>query len=58
MTQVSTLLDNLNDILSSPKLSPSRRTLLNDILIDYLSRLDDDELLELEDVIVNQFGES
>ena len=56
MTQVSTLLDNLNDILSSPKLSPSRRTLLNDILIDYLSRLDDDELEEIEDTIVNQFG--
>jgi len=56
MTQVSTLLDNLNDILSSPKLSPSRRTLLNDILIDYISRLDDDELEEIEDVIVNQFG--
>jgi len=58
MTQVSTLLDNLNDILLSPKLSPSRRTLLNDILIDYLSRLDDDELEEIEDTIVNQFGES
>jgi len=56
MTQVSTLLDNLNDILSSPKLSPSRRTLLNNILIDYLSRLDDDELEEIEDTIVNQFG--
>ena len=56
MTQVSTLLDNLNDILLSPKLSPSRRTLLNDILIDYLSRLDDDELEEIEDTIVNQFG--
>tara|TARA_B100000700_G_C14672065_1_gene681297 strand:- start:417 stop:593 length:177 start_codon:yes stop_codon:yes gene_type:complete len=56
MTQVSTLLDNLNDILSSPKLSPSRRTLLNDILIDYISRLDDDELEEIEDTIVNQFG--
>ena len=56
MTQVSTLLDNLNDILLSPKLSPSRRTLLNNILIDYLSRLDDDELEEIEDVIVNQFG--
>ncbi len=58
MTQVSTLLDNLNDILLSPKLSPSRRTLLNDILIDYISRLDDDELEEIEDTIVNQFGES
>ena len=56
MTQVSTLLDNLNDILSSPKLSPSRRTLLNNILIDYISRLDDDELEEIEDTIVNQFG--
>ena len=56
MTQVSTLLDNLNDILLSPKLSPSRRTLLNDILIDYISRLDDDELEEIEDTIVNQFG--
>ena len=58
MTQVSTLLNDLTDILSSPKLSPSRRTLLNDILIDYLSRLDDDELEEIEDTIVNQFGES
>ena len=56
MTQVSTLLNDLTDILSSPKLSPSRRTLLNNILIDYLSRLDDDELEEIEDVIVNQFG--
>ena len=56
MTQVSTLLNDLTDILSSPKLSPSRRTLLNDILIDYLSRLDDDELEEIEDTIVNQFG--
>ena len=55
MTQVSTLLDNLTDVLASPKLSPSRITLLNDILIDYISRLDDDELSELEDVIVNQF---
>ena len=58
MTQVSTLLDNLNDILASPNLSPSRITLLNDILIDYISRLDDDELEEIEDTIVNQFGES
>ena len=56
MTQVSTLLNDLTDILSSPKLSPSRRTLLNDILIDYISRLDDDELEEIEDTIVNQFG--
>jgi len=56
MTQVSTLLNDLTDILSSPKLSPSRRTLLNNILIDYLSRLDDDELEEIEDTIVNQFG--
>ena len=56
MTQVSTLLDNLTDVLASSKLSPSRRTLLNDILIDYLSRLDDDELEEIEDTIVNQFG--
>ena len=56
MTQVSTLLNDLTDILSSPKLSPSRRTLLNNILIDYISRLDDDELEEIEDTIVNQFG--
>ena len=58
MTQVSTLLDNLTDVLASPNLSPSRITLLNDILIDYISRLDDDELEEIEDTIVNQFGES
>jgi hypothetical protein len=34
-----------------------RESLISDILIDYLSRLDDDELSELEDIIVNQFGE-
>ena len=35
-----------------------RENLLNEILLDYLALIDDDRLLELEDIIVNQFGEN
>ena len=35
-----------------------RENLLNEILWDYLALIDDDRLSELEDIIVNQFGES
>ena len=35
-----------------------RENLLNEILWDYLALIDDDRLSELEDIIVNQFGEN
>ena len=55
MTQVTNLKADLLDCLLSDYPVRSRENLLNGILIDYLSRLDDDELSELEDTIVNQF---
>ena len=59
--RVTNLQDDLEDIIRTPKRMPianmQRESLIRDILIDYLSRLDDDELSELEDIIVNQFGE-
>tara|TARA_Y100001963_G_scaffold83173_1_gene115286 strand:+ start:62 stop:238 length:177 start_codon:yes stop_codon:yes gene_type:complete len=36
----------------------SKENLLNEILVDYLALIDDDRLSELEDFIVNQFGEN
>ena len=62
MSRVSLIQDSLESIIMTPKRMPiadmQRESLIRDILIDYLSRLDDDELSELEDIIVNQFGES
>ena len=62
MSRVSLIQDSLESIIRTPKRMPiadmQRESLIRDILIDYLSRLDDDELSELEDIIVNQFGES
>jgi hypothetical protein len=61
MSRVSLIQDSLESIIMTPKRMPiadmQRESLISDILIDYLSRLDDDELSELEDIIVNQFGE-
>ena len=48
------IIDNLLSFASTQ----SKENLLNEILIDYLSLIDDDRLSELEDIIVNQFGES
>ncbi len=62
MSRVSLIQDSLESIIMTPKRMPiadmQRESLISDILIDYLSRLDDDELSELEDIIVNQFGEN
>ena len=62
MSRVSLIQDSLESIIMTPKRMPiadmQRESLISDILIDYLSRLDDDELSELEDIIVNHFGES
>ena len=46
------------DSLLSFASTQSKENLLNEILVDYLSLIDDDRLSELEDIIVNQFGES
>lgn len=60
MSRVTLIQDSLESIIRTPKKMPiadmQRESLIRDILIDYLSRLDDDELSELEDTIVNQFG--
>jgi len=46
------------DCLLSSASTQSKENLLNEILVDYLSLIDDDRLSELEDIIVNQFGEN
>ena len=43
------------DCLLSFASTQSKENLLNEILVDYLSLIDDDRLSELEDIIVNQF---
>ena len=45
------------DSLLSFASTQSKENLLNEILVDYLSLIDDNRLSELEDIIVNQFGE-
>ena len=55
--RVSNLKEDLLDCLLSDYPEISTQNLLNEILVDYLSLIDDDRLSELEDIIVNQFGE-
>ena len=49
---------NIMDCLISDYPIIQRENLLNEILWDYLALIDDDRLSELEDIIVNQFGEN
>ena len=58
MSKVSNLKSEIIDSLLSFASTQSKENLLNEILVDYLSLIDDDRLSELEDIIVNQFGES
>ena len=58
MSRVSNLKSEIIDSLLSFASIQSKENLLNEILVDYLSLIDDDRLSELEDIIVNQFGES
>jgi len=58
MSKVLNLKSEIIDSLLSFASTQSKENLLNEILIDYLSLIDDDRLSELEDIIVNQFGES
>ena len=57
MSKVSNLKSEIIDSLLSFASTQSKENLLNEILVDYLSLIDDDRLSELEDIIVNQFGE-
>ena len=58
MSRVSNLKSEIIDSLLSFASTQSKENLLNEILVDYLSLIDDERLSELEDTIVNQFGES
>ena len=58
MSKVLNLKSKIIDSLLSFASTQSKENLLNEILVDYLSLIDDDRLSELEDIIVNQFGES
>ena len=58
MSRVSNLKSEIIDSLLSFASTQSKENLLNEILVDYLSLIDDDRLSELEDIIVNQFGEN
>ena len=57
MSRVLNLKSEIIDNLLSFASTQSKENLLNEILVDYLSLIDDDRLSELEDIIVNQFGE-
>ena len=58
MSRVTNLKADILDCLLSDYSEVKRENLLNEILVDYLALIDDDRLSELEDIIVNQFGES
>tara|TARA_R100000008_G_scaffold66785_1_gene43803 strand:- start:325 stop:501 length:177 start_codon:yes stop_codon:yes gene_type:complete len=55
MSRVSNLKSDIIDSLLSDYSEVKRENLLNEILVDYLSLIDDERLSELEDIIVNQF---
>ena len=55
MSRVSNLKSDIIDSLLSDYSEVLRENLLNEILVDYLSLIDDERLSELEDIIVNQF---
>ena len=55
MSRVTNLKADLLDCLLSDYSVRSRENLLNEILVDYLSLIDDNRLSELEDIVVNQF---
>ena len=55
MSRVLNLKSDVIDCLLYDYPEYKRENLLNEILVDYFSLIDDDRLSELEDVIVNQF---
>jgi len=56
--RVTNLKADIIDCLLSFASTQSKENLLNEILVDYLSLIDDDRLSELEDIIVNQFEDN
>ena len=52
---VSNLKSKIIDNLLSFASTQLKENLLNEILVDYLSLIDDERVAELEDIIVNQF---
>ena len=57
MSRVRFLKEDLLDCLLSDYPTRSRENLLNEILDEYLFLINDIRKDELEDIIVNQFGE-
>ena len=55
MPEISNLKTELMDCILADYPIMKKENLLNEILIDYLSLIDDDRKDELEDIIVNQF---
>ena len=55
MSRVLNLKSDILDCLLSDYPEVNRENLLNEILVDYLSLVDDDRLSELEEIVVNQF---
>ena len=58
MSKVLKIKADIIDNLLSFASTQSKENLLNEILIDYLSLIDDDGLSELENIFIRQFGES
>ena len=53
--RVLNLKSDIIDCLLSDYPEVKRENLLNEILVEYLSLIDDDRISELEDIVVNQF---
>ncbi len=53
--RVLNIKSDIIDCLLSDYPEVKRENLLNEILVEYLSLIDDDRISELEDIVVNQF---
>ena len=53
--RVLNIKSDIIDCLLSDYPEVKRENLLNEILVGYLSLIDDDRISELEDIVVNQF---
>lgn len=53
--RVLNIKSDILDCLLSDYPTRSKENLLNEILVEYLSLIDDDRISELEDIVVNQF---
>ena len=53
--RVLNIKSDIIDCLLSDYPEVKRENILNEILVEYLSLIDDDRISELEDIVVNQF---